>query len=138
MGLNGNRTMDIPTASEQTIPFLSNSPKRERQSQDVTVSAEEDLELFEKVWNNQNRLSKGGDSAPMNSHGYQSIGLSCLLRQLPPADLGFLVEFETQDQCDRGHYSQWRNHRLKRIESLGHTDMSLQIPNRCGGHIALR
>ena len=116
--------MDVPTASEQKIPFFSNSPKRERRSQDGTVSAEEDLELFEKAWNNEDRLPKGRDSAPIDSHGYQSIGLSCLLPQLPPADLGFLVDLETQDQCDRGHYFQWRNHRLKRLESLGYTDMS--------------
>ncbi len=124
MELNGNRTTDIQKASEQKIHFVSYSPRRERQSQDVTVSAEEDLGLFEKAWSNPDRLSKGRDSAPMDSHGYQSIGLSCLLRQLPPADLEFLVEFETQDQCDRGHYFQWRNHRLKRIDNLGYTDMS--------------
>ena len=124
MGLDGNKTMDIPTASEQKIHFVSHSPKRERHSQDVTVSAAEGLGLFEKVWNSPDRLSKERHSASIDSPGYQSIGLSCLLRQIPPADLQFLVEFEPQDQCDRAHYFQWRNHRLKRIESLGYTDMS--------------
>ena len=52
----------------------------------------------------------------MDSHIYPSIGLSCFLRQLPPADLGFIVRFGTQDHCDRGHYFEWRNHRLARIE----------------------
>ncbi len=52
MGLNGNKNMEIPTGSEQDIQFVSNSPKRECQSQDVTVSVDEDLRLFEKVWNN--------------------------------------------------------------------------------------
>ena len=66
--------------------------------------------------NYPNRPSKARVSAPMDSYGYHSIGLSCLLRQLPPADLEFVVEFEAQDQCDRGHYFQWRNHRLNRVE----------------------
>ena len=97
VGLDGNKIMDIPTASEQKIQFVSHSPKRERQSQDATS---------------------------IDSPGYQSIDLSCLLRQIPPADLQFLVEFEPQDQCYRAHYFQWRNHRLERIDSLGYTDMS--------------
>ena len=69
MGLNGTRIMDVLTASEQKIHLSSHSPKRERQSQDVTVSAEEDLELFEKAWSNQDRLSKGR-SVPMDSNGH--------------------------------------------------------------------
>ena len=116
MGLNKNRIMGAPTAIEKKIDFGSNSPKWERQRQDVTVSAEEDLGLFEKAWNNPDRLSKGGDLTPMDSHGCYKIPLSCFLRQLPPANLGFIVKFGTQDQCDRGHYYQWRDHRLERIE----------------------
>ena len=123
-GLDGNRTMDTPTASEQKIHFGSHSPKRERQSQAVTASAAEGLGLLEKVWDNPDGLSKERDSASIDSPGYQSIGLSCLLRQIPPADLQFLVEFETQDHRDRAHYLQWRNHRLKRFESLHYPDLS--------------
>ena len=110
------RTAGVPCTSEQEIDFVSNSPKRERQSQDLTVSAEEELGLFEKALDNPDRLSKGKDSPPVDSHIYPSIRLSCFLRQLPPADLGFIVRFGTQDQCDRGHYFEWRNHRLARIE----------------------
>ena len=104
VGLDGNKTTDIPTASEKKIHPVDHSPKRER--------------------NHPDRLSKGRDSASIDSPGYQSIGLSRLLRQIPPAELQFLVEFGAQDQCDRAHYFQWRDHRLKRIESLGYTDMS--------------
>ena len=123
MGLNGNRALDIPTASEDKIHSVSNASKRERQNQDVTVSTK-DLGLFESAWNSPDRLSKGRDSAPVDSHGYQSIGLSCLLRQLPPADLEFLVETEAWDQCDRGHCFRWHNHRLKRIQNLTYKEMS--------------
>ena len=116
MGLKENRTMGVPTASGREIDFVSNSPERERQSKDVTVSAEEDLGLFEKAWNNPDRLSKGGDLTPTDSHGCHSIPLSCFLRQIPPANLGFIVKFGTQDQCDRGHYYQWRDYCLERIK----------------------
>ena len=108
--------MDVPTDSEPKIHFVSSSPKRERQRQDVTISAEEDLELLEKAWNSSCRLSRGRELAPTNSQGHYSISLNCFLRQLPPAHLRFIVKFETQDQCDRGHYFQWRNHRLERVE----------------------
>ena len=92
---------------------MSNSPKRERQSQDVTVLAEEDLGQFEKAWNNPDRLSKGKDSAPIHSHVYHSTGLSCFLRQLPPANLNFVVRYETGNPCDHGHYFRWHNRRLE-------------------------
>ena len=115
--------MNIPTASEDIIYYMSNIPKWECQNQDVTVSAEEDLGLFESAWNSPDRLSKGRNSAPMDSHSYQSIDLSCLLRNLPPADLEFLVEFPSQDRCDRGHCFRWRNQGLKRIENLGYTEV---------------
>ena len=124
MGIKEHRTMGVPTASEQETHFLSNSPKRESQSQDLTVSAEENLGLFEKAWNNSDRLTKGKDSAPMDSHFCYSIGLDCFLRQLPPADLSFIVKFDTQDKCGHGHYFQWRNHRLTRI---GHPDKILSV-----------
>ena len=97
MWLKENRTMGVPTATEQEINFVSNSLKRERQSQDVTVSAEEHLGLFEKAWNNPDRISNGKDLAAIASHGYHSIGLSCFLRKLPPADLVFIVKIETGD-----------------------------------------
>ena len=119
-----DRTMNIPTVSEQKTHFVSSSPKRERLDRDVRVTAEEDLGLFEKAWNNPDGLFKGMNSAPMDGHGYHSIGLSCLLQRPPPAGLEFLVEFRIQDQCARGHYFQWRNRHLKRIEYLGYKDLS--------------
>ena len=124
MGLRESRTAGVPTASEQEIDFLSNSSKRKLQSQDLTVSAEEHLGLFEKAWNSPDRLSKGKDSAPMDSHFCHSIGLSCFLRQLPPADLVFIVEFGTHNQCDHGHRFEWRHHRLAKI---GHLDKDLSF-----------
>ena len=123
MGLNENRTLHIPTASEEKNHSMSNFPKRERQNQDVTVSTE-DLGLFEDAWNSPDRLSKGRAPAPVDIHGYQSIGLSCLLRKLPPVDLEFLVETEGWDQCDRGHCFRWHNRRLKRIQNLTYKEMS--------------
>ena len=123
MGLNGNRIWHIPTASGEKIHSMSNVPKRERQKQDLTVSTE-DLGLFENAWNSPDRLSMGRDSAPEDIHGYQSIGLSCLLRELPPVDLEFLVETEVWDQCDRGHYFRWHNRRLKKIQNLTYKEMS--------------
>ena len=123
MGLKEFGIAGIPTALEQEVDFMSNSPKQERQSQDLTVSAEEHLGLFEKAWNKPDQFSKGKDSAPMDSHMYHSIGLSCFLRQLPPADLGFIVDFGIENQCDRGHYFEWRHHRLARI-GRPHKDLS--------------
>lgn len=116
MGLKEYRTLRVATALEQKIDFVSNSPEWERQSQDVTVSAEEGLRLFEKAWNNPDRLNKGKDSAPMDSHVYYSIGLSCFLRQLPTADLEFVVLYETGNPCDHGHYFRWHNRHLKRTD----------------------
>ena len=92
-GLNGNRALDIPTAPEEKIHSVSNVQKRERQNQDVTVSTEDFL-LFENARNIPDRFSKGRDSAPVDSHGYQSIGLSCLLRELPPAALESLSKLK--------------------------------------------
>lgn len=114
--LNGDNTTDVPTDSEHKLHFVSSSPKRGRQNQDGTISAEEDLGLLEKAWKSSARLCRKREFAPTNSNGHYSIGLSCFLRQLPPIALGFLVKFETQDQCDRGHYFRWRNHCLRRIE----------------------
>ena len=56
MGLKEYSIAGTPNALEQENDFLSNSPKRELQSQDLTVSAEEDLGLFEKAWNSPERL----------------------------------------------------------------------------------
>ena len=123
MGLNGNRSWHIPTASGEKIHSLSNVPKRERQKQDLTVSTE-DLGLFENAWNSPDRLFMGRDSAPENIHGYQSIGLSCLLRELPPVDLELVIETEPWDQCDRGHCCRWHISRLKRIQNLTYEEMS--------------
>ena len=67
MGHKEYRTMGVPT--------VSNSPKRECQNQNLMVSAEEDLGLFEKAWNNPDRLSKGKSSAPRDSRFYCSTSM---------------------------------------------------------------